>query len=293
MDTKYISCADTAKMIRKELKKNFKNTKFYVRSSTYAGGASIDIDWVDGPTEREVNAVVKIYQGADFDGMIDLKTHIDHWLMPDGTVEIAKHQGTTGSMGVIQGFENEQPHPDAIRVSLGADFIHASRNCSRELIEAVVAATCERTGWDRPEIKDRTAYLTRNKNVPAAYIENDFDRQHEIDDIRRVLWATSAVDGIDCQGALDEQFPAWSPEETGEQETEEHSESAQAFAEALLNESAESVKVITETRMIVDNVGEPHFVTTVCDIAQEPTSNIIHSFKWNRCKADPKKFRKL
>lgn len=75
MTARYISCADTAKLVRTALKDAFPKTKFSVKSKTYSGGASITISWIDGPTSREVEAVAKQFQGATFDGMIDLKSH--------------------------------------------------------------------------------------------------------------------------------------------------------------------------------------------------------------------------
>lgn len=71
---RYLSCADTAKLVRRSLKDQFPGVKFSVRSSTYANGASIDVRWVDGPLTRDVEAVAKLYEGSTFDGMIDLKT---------------------------------------------------------------------------------------------------------------------------------------------------------------------------------------------------------------------------
>ena len=41
--TKYFTCAETAKLIRQSLKEAFPGVKFSVRSSTYSGGASIDV----------------------------------------------------------------------------------------------------------------------------------------------------------------------------------------------------------------------------------------------------------
>jgi hypothetical protein len=75
MATRFLSAAETAKLVRAALKASFAGVKFSVRSETYSGGASIDIKWTDGPTEKAVDAVVNQFQGADFDGMIDLKTH--------------------------------------------------------------------------------------------------------------------------------------------------------------------------------------------------------------------------
>ena len=48
MERKSLSCADTAKLIRADLKTNYPNVKFSVRSSVYSGGASIRVSWVDG-----------------------------------------------------------------------------------------------------------------------------------------------------------------------------------------------------------------------------------------------------
>ena len=69
--TRYISPADTAKEIRKAFKISFPGQKFSVRTSVYAGGASIDISYVDGPSEKAVEAVAKQFAGANFDGMTD------------------------------------------------------------------------------------------------------------------------------------------------------------------------------------------------------------------------------
>jgi len=90
METKYLSCAETAKLVRTALKKNFPGVKFSVRSSVYSGGASIDVSWVLGPTTKEVDAVAGQYASADFDGSIDMETRYDHWLLPDGSA-IIKH----------------------------------------------------------------------------------------------------------------------------------------------------------------------------------------------------------
>lgn len=45
----YLSAAETAALLRKALAKSFPGQKFYVRSQTYAGGASIDV-YYDGAT---------------------------------------------------------------------------------------------------------------------------------------------------------------------------------------------------------------------------------------------------
>ena len=67
----YMSCADTAKLVRKALKEAFPAIKFSVRSDTYSGGASIRVGWVDGPSTEQVEDVAGVFRGAYFDGMID------------------------------------------------------------------------------------------------------------------------------------------------------------------------------------------------------------------------------
>ena len=64
--------AQTAKAIRKELKEQFPNTKFSVKTRNFSGGNAVDVDWIDGQTSDEVDAVVKKYQYGNFNGMIDM-----------------------------------------------------------------------------------------------------------------------------------------------------------------------------------------------------------------------------
>jgi Large polyvalent protein associated domain 29 len=130
--TEHLTCAETAKLVRRALKEKFSGTKFSVRSKTYAGGASIDVSYTDGPTTREVDAVIQKFAGAGFDGMIDLKYHKDHWLMPDGTVQIAHSSGTEGSRGSVPSVLTDPPSPNARLVSFGADYVFSHRSVSDE-----------------------------------------------------------------------------------------------------------------------------------------------------------------
>tara|TARA_Y100000310_G_C19941565_1_gene472783 strand:+ start:155 stop:466 length:312 start_codon:yes stop_codon:yes gene_type:complete len=73
MDTStYLSVTDTAKLMRKSLKKAFPLVKFSVRSHLYAGGASIDVSYSDPslPTS-DVDAVTSPFQACDFIGIDD------------------------------------------------------------------------------------------------------------------------------------------------------------------------------------------------------------------------------
>lgn len=84
-----LSCAETARELRKALKAEFPGIKFSVRSRTYSGGASIDVGWMDGPLQAAVQAVCDGFRNADFDGMQDMKVYRDATLYAgeDGSFE--------------------------------------------------------------------------------------------------------------------------------------------------------------------------------------------------------------
>lgn len=71
MNRKYVGVVEIAKLVRKALKETFPGVKFSVRSEKYAGGASIDIFYTDGPTRDQVDSVTSPFRGAYFDGMTD------------------------------------------------------------------------------------------------------------------------------------------------------------------------------------------------------------------------------
>lgn len=71
-NTKQMSThAHASKLIRADLKKAFPKVKFSVRSRTYSGGDSIDVRWIDGPSAKDVDAIIGVYQEGHFDGMTD------------------------------------------------------------------------------------------------------------------------------------------------------------------------------------------------------------------------------
>lgn len=88
----YESCADTAKRVRKILKARFPGVTFSVRSKTYSGGASINVSWTAGPTEEQVSKYTHEFEGATFDGMIDLKSvRVSQVADRDGTITDISH----------------------------------------------------------------------------------------------------------------------------------------------------------------------------------------------------------
>jgi len=133
--TTYLSCADTAKLVRKALKDSFPSQKFSVRSHSYSGGASINVSWDDGIPSDEVNKLVKQFEGAGFDGMVDYKYYCSHWMMPDGSISNASSEGSACTGGYSQGYSFEKPHPDAKKVSMGADYVFAQRSISEDALK--------------------------------------------------------------------------------------------------------------------------------------------------------------
>ena len=58
-----------AKNLRSELKKHFKGVKFSVRNSDHS---AFNINWTDGPTSRQVEAVTNKFRSGSFDSMQDM-----------------------------------------------------------------------------------------------------------------------------------------------------------------------------------------------------------------------------
>ena len=121
----YMGVTDTARLIRKALKSAFPNTKFSVRSDKYSGGASIRVNYNGaggGPLSEDVESVTDFFKGAGFDGSIDMKYSKYHYMLPDGTFITGKSMGTAGSMGYVEGWENEMPE-GAVEVHFGSTYV--------------------------------------------------------------------------------------------------------------------------------------------------------------------------
>lgn len=150
---KRLSVAETAKLVRKDLKREFPGVKFSVRSHSYAGGASIDVDWTDGPTRNSVDAVIKRYAGARFDGMTDLKYGADHWLCPEHGPRTASIYGNSYDsesvgVGVGNGPVDSRCCAAAEQVSFGADYVFGQRTLSPEFRARVAAELKRKFGID-------------------------------------------------------------------------------------------------------------------------------------------------
>ena len=80
---KYDSLTKGGKNLRRELKDAFPETKFSVRSRSYSGGDSIDINWTDGPTTEVVEKISGKYQQGSFNGMEDIYEYSSSNVWPD------------------------------------------------------------------------------------------------------------------------------------------------------------------------------------------------------------------
>jgi len=59
------------KNMRIELARAFPGVKFSVRSQRFSGGDDIRVEWLDGPTSAQVDAIIQRYRTGTFDGMTD------------------------------------------------------------------------------------------------------------------------------------------------------------------------------------------------------------------------------
>lgn len=125
----WISTADTAKCVRVALADAFPGVRFSVRSKVYSGGSSINVRWTDGPSSRDVDDVIGVFAGKDFDGMIDLGIYVDAIVDARGRVVGHKSPGTVGSHGTIPPTDDPVP-PGARIVHFGASYVFAQRDVS-------------------------------------------------------------------------------------------------------------------------------------------------------------------
>jgi Large polyvalent protein associated domain 29 len=135
--TTYDTCAQTAKLLRKALKEAFPTTKFAVRPNSYADGVSVDVHWTDGPPSKEVQVLCNRFEGADFDGMQDLKTPHKH---------------------VVKGQH----------IQYGADFVFAHRILSVAFLTKIVRASCTQFGCDMPAILEQSTEAALAQHDPPA-----------------------------------------------------------------------------------------------------------------------------
>jgi hypothetical protein len=153
--TKNYTLTETAKEIRNALKTAFPGTKFSVRSKRYSGGRSITASWIDGPAASQVDPILKQYEGATFDGMIDLKSYKDP----------SEYKGEI--------------------VHFAPDFVFSDRSISHEAMTVISFHVCKRVGElpNSVEVKNHGG----SGYVEAAYRPMNFELRRLYDNDGRAL----------------------------------------------------------------------------------------------------------
>lgn len=138
-----IDVVEVAKLVRRTLKMHFPDVRFSVKSSRYAGGASIHVRWKAGPQEDDVRAIVRKYEGSRTDGDYSPRP-VYHYLRPDGEAMVA-HNPPSSAVGASEpegednrGFARLMPSGVEL-VHFGADYVMCFREPS-----AVEAAEMKR-----------------------------------------------------------------------------------------------------------------------------------------------------
>lgn len=165
MKTEFISAKETAKLVRARLKKVFPGVKFSVRTDGGSTYASLRIKWQDGPATTAVDAVVRAFEGSQFDGSIDLRTGVKHWLDGEGVPHIATTDGTAGSGGVITAEREWMPTPDCKLVSFSVDHIFTCRTMSEKFVTRLLEKLA------RDGLPDNTLYCQTYDDGTAAIRE--------------------------------------------------------------------------------------------------------------------------
>jgi len=154
--TQYLSCSETAKLVRAALKESFPGVKFSVKSSSYAGGASINVSYTDGPNASQVKAVVSMFEGSYFDGMTDYKG-------------------------------NNYSSLDGQPVSFGADFIFVNRRFTAPILTGVAVDVCNRFGFDNEVLIDSGGQYFGASIKAVGPNAGSASRGYETRDIERII----------------------------------------------------------------------------------------------------------
>lgn len=133
--TLYVSATDTAKLVKKALKTEFPGTKFSVRTAKYAGGASLDVHWTEGPTTPKVDAVLKSFEGSEPDTSGDFCDPVTH-------------------------------EKDGQQIQYGADHILTTRMITQATYDTIQSQVLESMGMTLAQVRNWEQYP-----VPALVLE--------------------------------------------------------------------------------------------------------------------------
>ncbi len=149
---KNLSVVETARLLRQALKESFPGVKFGIRSSSYANGASVRVNYTDGPTTEAVKTVTDKFDGSYFDGMTDYKGSIYHTI-------------------------------DGEKVSLGNDFVFLNRHDSDVAVQYAIDKNYEdlkpnflEMVTSKPTVAQYNDGFMRNVPLGHGFREDDFIR---------------------------------------------------------------------------------------------------------------------
>lgn len=207
---KYISLADTAKLVRKSLKEQFPGTKFSVRSNRYG---TIRVEWIDGPSETRVSNLVKKFEGATFDSMVDLKSY------------------------VTREFEGEE-------VQFGADYVCPVRHLSRAFCEAIVSQFCAQFGIPLLPVEGTEhAYVdTRSLNYSMERWLQELLRTTDAKDMHRAYAAEEEREEQRRAEAPERERRRQEQEKKQEAERKRREEEARRYQEELRRRQEQAAK---------------------------------------------------
>lgn len=159
----WIDNQDLTYLVRQALKKNFPGVRFSVRNQNYS---SINVGWTDGPTLKQVQAVIGGFETKSFDGMIDLAYSKAFWLYSDGSCSHAHTEVTVGSCGVVAESIGSAQRPDGVPVTnVASCYIFENRELSPGLLNEVLDGLRQKWGADYFEgvtVSERGQLSTRD-----------------------------------------------------------------------------------------------------------------------------------
>lgn len=82
--------------VRKVLKSKYLGVKFSVRAKRFSGGSSVEVDWTNGPTEKEVREAtehLKGYANGYYNQYINVNRRTSRAVMEVAAQAVAGHYG--------------------------------------------------------------------------------------------------------------------------------------------------------------------------------------------------------
>lgn len=135
-----IDVNETSKIIKRTLNIAFPDVKFSVRLSKYSMGHSIDASWTDGPTGKQVKAILDRFDGQGFDGMTDCSFYCGERM-----------------------YYGE-------RVDFHSGYVRGARSYSREFMQLIAARVCrEIEGVDPPALHEKYTCFATDHDTRVPY----------------------------------------------------------------------------------------------------------------------------